>query len=78
LRVGEIGKYLLRGLRDNILNFRHGVPRFQPAHISAAVSPGLGCGIFLRRMMRKSHSHDKADVRGAACKGGMKPLSCQD
>jgi hypothetical protein len=23
-------------------------------------------------MMRKSQHHDKADVRGAACKGGMR------
>ena len=35
LRVGEIGKYLLRGLGDNVLTLRHSVPRFELAHISA-------------------------------------------
>jgi hypothetical protein len=28
LRVGEIGKYLFRGLGDNVLTLRHSVPRF--------------------------------------------------
>ena len=35
LRVGEIGKYLLRGLGDNVLTLRHSVPRFSIARIPA-------------------------------------------
>src|SRR6202035_2380125 len=48
LRVGKIRKYLFRGLDDNILNFRQSVPRFRPAYLSAAISPGFGCGFSWR------------------------------
>jgi hypothetical protein len=76
LRVGEIRKYLFRGFDDDILNFRHGVSLFsEPAQPARLFASGYfaksWCTIFLQRMMRKSHSHDKAAVRGAACKGDM-------
>jgi len=43
LRVGEIRKYPLCGLRDDILNFRHGVPRSAGTYPREIV-PGLECG----------------------------------
>ena len=64
LGVGEIGENLLRGLGDNVLTLRHSVPRFDLAPAGSGVAPGIGCGLFLRFMMGKSHSHDKRLPQG--------------
>ena len=49
LGVGEIGEDLLRGLDDDVLTLRHGVPRFSiGAPSSCGHSAGTSvCGLFL-------------------------------
>ena len=55
--VGEIGEYLLRRLRDNVLTLRHSVPRFSIG--TPGVPPSASCVVFLHGMMGKSRRHDK-------------------
>ena len=72
LGIGEIGEDFFCGLGDNVLTLRHSVPRFGSGTRPAAVRPGLGCGLFLHRMMGKSHCHDKrmsaGPPAGPACR----------
>ena len=66
LGVGEIGEDLLRGLGNDVLTLRHGVPHLDSIWHSPAgcFRRGLRCGLFLRFMMRKSHSPDKRCPQG--------------
>ena len=67
LGVGEIGKYPLRGLGDDILALRTQRLAVHRARIliRAGRRPSIGAVCFLHRMMRKSRCPDKRDVRMA-------------
>ena len=66
LGVGKIGEDLLRGLGNNVLTLRHSVPHLDWLSIGTgpAVLPSFRCSLFLRFMMRKSHSPDKRCPQG--------------